>query len=169
MRMILPRGEFPDLRSAHTTLTGPPVPRRAGHAHFWQRALSRRGFLASSAGVTAAIAGVNLWMPAVARAHERDDPDKRTRAMPRPIPGGLMLGGTLFHVFLPSVDHNAEPSTITDFDGTIGFADITGAGTAEDTRSGHKHRLLFDVDVRFMKGRFVATDGHVHRGAFAFI
>jgi len=41
---------------------------------------------------------------------------------PRPIPGGIDVGGTTFHVFLPGAGN--EPSTITDFKGLVGLANI---------------------------------------------
>ena len=37
-----------------------------------------------------------------------------------------------------------ERSTIFDFKGHVGVAEITGAGTSVDTHTGKKHRLFFD-------------------------
>jgi hypothetical protein len=58
---------------------------------------------------------------------------------------------------------------IFDFDGVIGQADLDMSGTGTDTTTGKSADYTFHTDMRFMKGRFVGTDGRVHRGAFAFI
>jgi hypothetical protein len=87
---------------------------------------------------------------------------------PQPIPGGLELlgpGTPLFHVFLPG--SGAEPSTITDFNGFVGWAAVGGQGT--HTAGGVSSHLPFESDVRFMIGEYVGVDGKHHHGAFAFI
>src|SRR5258708_3875820 len=78
----------------------PPRPAYKGHAHFWDRAFSRRQFVMTAAGTTAAVVGAPLWLPGVAAAATGGDP--------KPIPGGLdLLGlvtgmpGPTFHVFFP--------------------------------------------------------------------
>jgi len=55
---------------------------------------------------------------------------------------------------------------ITDFSGWVGITDILGtaAGGPNDPTG-----LTYDADMRFMSGRFVGTDGHVHVGTFGFI
>ena len=135
-----------------------------GHTHFWERAmLSRRQFIKASAGATGAVLSSGLWIPAVAHAWGGQVP-------PRPIPGGIQPfgpGTEVFHVFLPG--HGAEPSTITDFHGSIGIAEIQGTGTASDTRTGATTPLLFDTDTRFMKGVYIGVDGKKHSGTFGFI
>jgi hypothetical protein len=85
---------------------------------------------------------------------------------PKPIPGGLTLCGVTFHVFPFAIDQ--EPSTITDFNGFVGVCDLQGTGTATD-RDGTTETLLFDTDMRFMKGTYVGTDGHVRHGTFGFV
>jgi hypothetical protein len=90
--------------------------------------------------------------------------------MPRPIPGGVQPfgpGTEVFHVFLPGP--GAEPSTITDFHGNVALANVDGTGTGTDTTTGNTTSLLFDVDMRFMQGTFIATDGNTHKGTFTFI
>ncbi len=79
-----------------------------------------------------------------------------------------MLGpsGPLFHVFLPAT--GAEPSTITDFDGFVGWAAVGGMGTHTPVGEAPAH-IPFESDVRFMLGEFVGADGRNHHGAFAFI
>jgi hypothetical protein len=126
------------------------VTRYPAHNHFWQRAFSRRNFIAGSgAAGLLAVAGPG------AAASGSD---------PRPIPGGFELGGQLFHVFF--FGPGAEPSTITDFNGSVGVAAIQGSwsGPAPATPP-----TVFDSDMRFMDGEYVGKDGKVRRGAFVFI
>lgn len=63
----------------------------------------------------------------------------------------------------------AENSTITDFNGQVGACDVQGTGTGTDLHTGKKSPFLFDTDMRFMKGTFVGTDGHVHHATFGFV
>ncbi len=133
-----------------------------GHAHFWERALARRQFIRTAAGTTAVVVGAGLVLPVRARASEQNAP-------PRPIPGGIQPfgpGTEVFHVFLPEPGN--ELSTITDFNGHIGAAEILGTGTATDAKTGAKTKLLFDADVRFMVGEYVGLDGRNHHGTFGF-
>jgi hypothetical protein len=57
-----------------------------------------------------------------------------------------------------------EMSTIGDFDGTIGAADIQGTAHGSDGTT-----YTFDADMRFMEGVYVDTAGNVRHGSFAFI
>jgi hypothetical protein len=61
----------------------------------------------------------------------------------------------------------SEPSTITDFEGTIGLAEVHGAGIGFN--QGKPETLLHVASVRFMKGRYVGVDNRQHRGTFAFV
>lgn len=137
-----------------------------GHAHVCQRAISRRQFIrtaASAAGVGAAL-GSGVWRPGLARAHRSHEPV--------PIPGGTPAAGGVFHVFAPASSDppDAEPSTITDFNGFVGLAFISGTVTRTNTATGEVRTLPFvNNDMRFMKGNFRGTDGQMHQGAFAFI
>jgi len=133
-------------------------PGRVGHAHFWDRAMSRGVFVRRAAGVTGAAMTAGLWMPALARAGTAT-----TSAEPRPIPSNPALGG--LHFNLPGVGN--EPSTIFDFNGFVGISGIGGTGTAT-LADGSQRRLFFDVDNRFMKGEFVGLDGRMHHGTFGF-
>jgi hypothetical protein len=74
--------------------------------------------------------------------------------------------GLDFHVtsFGPGVD----PATITDFNGSVGVADVQGTGTATNP-DGSTETLLFDTDMRFMRGAYVGQDGRVHKGTFGFV
>jgi len=87
---------------------------------------------------------------------------------PRPIPGGFDINFTpvpvnpFVHVLPPAVGF--EMSTITDFDGIVGAAEIRGTAHDRDVE------YSFDADMRFMKGRFVGMDGRLHSNyAFAFV
>ena len=66
------------------------------------------------------------------------------------------------HVLPPFVPF--EMSTIGDFDGTIGAAEIDGTAQGSDGTA-----YTFDVDMRFMQGVYVDAAGHVQHGSFAFI
>lgn len=57
-----------------------------------------------------------------------------------------------------------DPSQITDFNGFLGVANVDGTGT-----DGTGNTLLFDVDMRFMKGAYVAMDGNTYHATFSFI
>ena len=100
---------------------------RGGHAHFWNRAMSRAQFIQTAAGATGLALSSGLWMP------------------------GLEL------------------ATITDFDGTIGVTDVQGTGKGTNTRTGQTMDLLFDSDMRFMKGTYIGVDGQRRTGTFGFI
>jgi hypothetical protein len=125
-----------------------------GHEHFWQRAMSRRQFLGTTAVATAAVAASPMWFPVLADASGRD---------PVPIPGGFFPG---YHAFLgPGV----EPSSIFNYRGTTGVAAVRGTGTGWNTETGESETLNFDSDNRFMQGEYIGMDGEEHEGTFAFI
>ncbi|HKV83348.1 MAG TPA: twin-arginine translocation signal domain-containing protein [Ktedonobacterales bacterium] len=135
-----------------------------GHEHFWERAFSRRQFIGAAAGVTGALATSAIWFPNIALA------DGVATAAPRPIPGGIQPfgpGTEIFHVFVPG--KGAEMSSIFDFDGYLGVAVVDGTGKAYAPGSDTPMPLVFDTDMRFMKGRYIGLDGERHRGTFAFI
>jgi hypothetical protein len=150
-------------------------PGHSGHAHFWERAFSRRRFVRTAAGATALVVGNGLWFPLVAGAESGDDGGdehkRRGQAIPRPIPGVLEVAGTHFHVdfpwFTPDTPH--ELSTITDFNGRIAAAEIQGMGTGTDTRTNDKTRYYYDADMRFMDGVYIGMDGRTRRGTFGFV
>jgi hypothetical protein len=140
-----------------------------GHAHIWQHAMSRRSFIrmaAGAAGIGAALSA-GVWRPRLARAQQSDEPV--------PIPGGTPVLGGGFHLFAPtpagSIDPvDAEPATITDFNGFVGLAYISGTVTRTNTTTGEVLALPFvNSDMRFMKGVFRGTDGRIHHGAFALV
>jgi hypothetical protein len=129
-----------------------------GHAHFWERAMSRAMLLKGVAGVGGVAAASGLFGPALARAG-----GGTTTAAPKPVPGNPALGG--LHLYLPG--KNSEPSSITDLNGFVGIGAVRGTGTAT-LADGSTQQLFFDVDNRFMQGEFVGEDGRLHHGTFAF-
>jgi hypothetical protein len=152
------------LRNDHQELTrgdgNRPKPR--GHAHFWQRAaaMSRRNFLGAAGGAAAA----GLAFPSLAHAS--------SSTLPNPIPGGLdlfsLLGlpsGPIFHVYLPGTA--PELSTITDFNGFIGQAEVLGTWSGGNVTVPPNSQ--FDADMRFMAGEYIGRDGKHHQGVFGFI
>ena len=151
--------------------------------------VSRRRFVGITAGAAGGVLGAGLWTPA---RGEHDDDDRRAAGRPCPeqdpiphINTGPPAGIGGFRFFFPGpVDgspaatdpepqaaHAAgrDPSLIFNFDGVVGQADLTLTGTGTDTTTGASALYGFHTDMRFMAGKFVGTDGHVHRGAFAFI
>jgi hypothetical protein len=138
-----------------------------GHGPSRPARLSRRQFVLTATGTAAGVTlGVSLRHAPAAAAS--------TPGTPRPIPGGFVAGDTLFHVFAPGFPNSdpadAEPATITDFDGVVGLAYLDGMCTRTNTKTGEVRRLPFsDVDMRFMAGVFRGTDGRVHQGTFGLI
>jgi len=139
----------------------PHIHHYVGHTHFWERALlSRRQFMTAAAATTGVVLGSGLWMPGLAQAGDN---------APRPIPGGFPLFGKFFHVDPTSPGTDTENSTIFDFHGSIGAADVRGTGTGTNTKTGNTSSLIFDVDMRFMQGVYIGLDGEKHHGTFSFI
>jgi hypothetical protein len=138
-----------------------------GHTHFWQRAMSRRQFARTAAGivVVGATLGSGLHRSGLAKEQGSNEPV--------PIPGGIQVGGQTFHVFGPGLNGNPpdqEPSTITVFNGFVGLAYLDGMVTQTDTKTGEVRRLPFlTSDMRFMQGIFRDTEGQMHQGAFALV
>jgi|SRR5262245_23245799 len=154
----IPPWEFVSKAGAHRHDHGHP-----GHANFWQRAMSRRQFTrtAASAAAFGAALGSGLGLVSARQSHE-----------PKPIPGGTPLLGGGFHVFGPGLidPADAEPSSITDFNGFIGLAFISGMVTRTNRKTNEVRTLPFvNSDMRFMKGVFKDADGRTRHGAFAFV
>jgi len=104
--------------------------------------------------------------------------------LPVPIPHVAPTPfGTTLHGFFPgpvegtatSTDPTGahpdgrDPSQIFNFEGFIGQADLILTGTGKDLATGATGRYQFHTDMRFMKGRFVGTDGTERRSTFVFI
>lgn len=133
------------------------------HAHFWERALSRRNFLAAAGLAGGAAVTSSIWMPQIAQASKS--------VAPTPIPYGTTITGpdgvdVLFHFQFPVA--NTDVSSVFNFKGVVGVADIEGPGAGV-----HAGKALdgahFGSDNRFMKGVYIGTDGKRHHGTFAFI
>ena len=158
------------------------------------RLVSRRRFFGASAGAAGAVLGSGLWTPAQGDPSRDDDEERKPGTKcpePDPIPHVTTLGppgvpipcATSLHFFFPGpVDGTAfptdptgpqpggrDPSTIFDFNGVTGEADLSLTGTGTDLTTGQSAPYSFDADMRFMAAKFVGTDGQVHSGAFVFI
>jgi len=126
--------------------------------------LSRRRLLRGVAGTVALAPALSLWRPAAVGAGGG--------ATASPIPGGSPGGpGIVFHAYGPGPDNlNADPSTVTDFTGTVGLAYLNGMVTRTNLRTGEVRQLPFvESDMRFMAGQVRGTDGTVRQAAFALI
>lgn len=139
-----------------------------GRADVRHHTMSRRQFIrtAASAAAVGTALGAGVWQPRQVKAHQAHEPV--------PIPGGSPVLGGDFHVFGPAFPGfdppDAEPSTITDFNGFIALAYISGEVTRTNTATGEVLTLPFvNSDMRFMMGNFRGTDGRMHHGAFAFV
>jgi hypothetical protein len=107
--------------------------------------LSRRRFTRAAAGtaVVGATLGSALWTPALGAP--------KGAFAPVPIPGGTPALGGAYHVFGPAAFDpiDAEPATITNFNGVVGLAYISGMVTLTNTKTGEKTRYPFlDSDMR---------------------
>jgi hypothetical protein len=139
----------------------------AGHQH---RHLSRRALLQGAAGAGAAVVASGVIGGAGGhRAWAADDP------RPKPIPGGIVVGGQGFHVNNPGPMTGNDPtnvddmSSITDFDGVLAVSHIQGTGVGTDKTTGLSQPMAFDTDMRFMQGTYIGMDGKRREGSFGFI
>jgi hypothetical protein len=101
------------------------------------------------------------------------------RALPAPLPipgGGEPPSGGIVHLFLPGPEDavtpffglpgmglDVEPSTITNFAGITAFAVLAGQAEGSDSKT-----YNVESDLRVMEGEYVAEDGSLQRGTFAF-
>ena len=127
--------------------------------------ISRTQFLRRSAAVAGGVSGLGLTGTATANG-------RAASADPRPIPGGLLIDENFNITVVPSnpTVHVAPPaigfemSTITDFQGAVGAADIQGTARGSDGST-----CTFDADMRFMQGLYVAEDARLRQGSFGFV
>jgi len=130
-------------------------------SHHARHMPSRRAFIGGAAATAAgASLGSGLLWPAVGSAAAHSN-----RA-PKPTTATFKVQGITFHV--TSFGRGMDPSSITDFKGLVGVADVRGKGTARNP-DGSVETLLFDTDMRFMKGVYVGQDGALYRGTFGFV
>jgi hypothetical protein len=149
----------------------------------WEGGLSRRQLIRTAAGTAGAgvLVGSGLWKPVM--AHELNEGEGEGRCgVPLPITH-LAPAPPIIHFFFPGpVDGSAaptdptgvqpngrDPSTITNFEGFIGQADLTFSGIGTDTETGRTSPYDFHTDTRFMKGVFIGSDERRHHSTFAFI
>lgn len=123
--------------------------------------LSRRAVLGGAAAATGATLGSGLLWPATGSAAAH-----LAQPAPRPTTATTTVNGVAFH--FDFFGAGVDPSSITDFNGFAGVADVRGKGTATNP-DGSTEMLLFDTDMRFMKGVYVGVDGAVHQGTFGFV
>jgi hypothetical protein len=137
-----------------------------GHVHPPANVMSRRGFARTAAGAAAgALLGAGM-MPPLARAEEKGS------SSPLPIPVGTPFLGGGFHVFGPAAFDpiDAQPATITDFNGFVGLAYLSGTVNETNRHTGTVRTLPFvDSDMRFMSGVYRGVDNRIHQGAFALV
>jgi hypothetical protein len=140
----------------------------------WQ-GISRRRILRYGVAGAATAAGA-AFLPGTRPAYASGAP--RVLPAPQPIPGGIVLpDGSVIHVFAPGPPSvtlpftgvqlqglDYEPSVITDYSGFTTLAFHVGAATGSD---GASYNL--ETDMRVMSGRYVAADGSLRRGVFAFV
>lgn len=141
---------------------------------FQDKWLSRRGLIRGAAGTAL---GAAVLSSKVAYGKDDDDEAERVPCVgPNPIPGGVTglqpFGIFIHHNPLKPANRMAvaginDPSQITDFDGFVGLTHIHGGGTGTDATGAT--RLSFQADMGFSQGRFVGTDGRLHRGTFVFV
>ncbi|MFW2384116.1 MAG: hypothetical protein ACN4GZ_20355 [Acidimicrobiales bacterium] len=141
--------------------------------------ISRRKLLTGAGAVTAAgaAAAVGVAGPAAATTIPR-----HPSPLPRPIPGGVPLDpedpeNSLIHWYLPGptdavspilglqgMGLDVEASSITDFQGEVAFAIVSG-----EAQTSNNETLQVEFDVRVMEGRYVGEDGNEHNSIFAFL
>jgi len=131
------------------------------------RQMSRRSFgrLIAGTAVVGGAAGTGLLRPEAVTAAP-------ATFAPVPIPGASPVLGGSYHVFGPGLIDpvDAEPSTITNFDGFMGLAYLNGMVTQTNKQTGETDRYPFlNSDMRFMTGNFRGTDGSMHQGTFALV
>ena len=137
---------------------------------------SRRAFLATL-GSSGTALGATLFFANRAYADGEDgDGQHASCALLNPIPGGLAP----FKPFAIFIHHNPlnplvplaninDPSQITDFHGFVGLTHIRGGGTGTNTDTGETTPLAYQADMGFSQGKFIGTDGRLHKGSFAFV
>jgi len=139
-------------------------PQSASPQHWSRRTFVRTAGASIAAGLTL---GGDILRPRRVEAAAPDDP--------LPIPGGSPTLGGAFHVYGPSPTGfldpiDAEPASITNFNGVVGLAYIDGMVTQTRVSNGEQKRYPFVAsDMRFMQGVYRGVDGKPRQGTFGFI
>jgi hypothetical protein len=131
--------------------------------------LTRRNLIRGAAGTAAGaglLLGSGMRLPALAEGHDEGE-RRKCRTLPRPLPHITTPPGQHFN--FPGPVTEGDPSTVTDFHGMIGQADLFFAGTGTDLHSSQSAPYGFHTDWRFMAGEFVGVDGLHHKGTLSFI
>ena len=128
-------------------------------SHYARHRFSRRTFIGGAAAATGATLGSGLLSPATALAGHGQPAPKPTTAV-------TTVNGIDFH--FTSFEAGVDPSSITDFKGLVGVADVRGTGIARNPDNSVE-TLLFDTDMRFMQGVYAGQDGAIHTGTFGFV
>jgi hypothetical protein len=145
-------------RAYRQARAGPASAQRGGYS------MSRRQFLRA--------AGTAMLGLSLAPQFMRPGAAAAASSAPVPIPGGTPVLGGGFHVFAPGAfdPADAEPATITDFDGFLGLTYVSGIVTQTNTVTGEVRTLPYiGSDMRFMKGAYRGQDGQIHKGAFGLV
>lgn len=128
-------------------------------SHHTRHRLSRRAFLGGAAA-GAAILGASGIRPAAALRRSLRD------TTPKPTTNVVSINGLDFS--LTAFGSGMDPAVIADFNGAVGVAQVQGTGTGTNP-DGSTETLLFDTDMRFMRGVYVGVDGATHHGTFGFV
>ena len=91
-------------------------------------------------------------------------------ADPIPVPGspGLAPFSVWAPIFVDSID--ADPASITNFNGVAAIAYINGMVRRTNTVTGQVDVLpVLDADMRFMQGVYRGLDGKPRQGTFGFV
>ena len=140
-----------------------------------QKFMTRRSLIRGAAG-TAAGVGLSLGSGLALPAFAQEAAQETCRDLPRPIPHiSTPPGGHFFFpgpvnanpMTSPNIGH--DPSTITDFQGMIGQADLFFGGMGTKLDTGESTAYRFHTDWRFMTGVFIGVDGLEHNGTLSFI
>jgi hypothetical protein len=137
----------------------------AAHCHIHRAGVSRRQFLQGAAGLTAFAA--TLGSSASRAEGAQAGPGI---GLVTPIPTTLSIAGEDFHVQAPPFTGvDSDPSSVYNFEGTLGIAFISGLVERTDRKTGETRTLPYAFnDMRFMQGRFEGRDGHVRGATFVF-
>lgn len=120
---------------------------------------SRRQLLGRGAAAAGALTGWNMLAASPAFADGSD---------PRPIPGGFDANfnpvphDPFIHILPPGIPFEMSP--ITNFHGVVAAAEVQGKARGSDGSE-----YAFDVDMRFVRGRYIAMDGEARNATFGFV
>src|SRR5260370_6432509 len=92
-----------------------------GRSRFWERAMSRRQFIGTTAAVSGVAVSTPLWAPLLAEAAGTVEP--------RPIPQVFDCSPFHFQFLTPTT----EPSSIIDFLGIVWWSDLLREALGTDT------------------------------------